>query len=106
MSRRRGGLRFHVRQGRNTVERHQTPGVQMKTIALTAFSLAMWASFALAEPRRPAPAQHEHRPKAAVAMGRRGEDVTARCSAENPNIEYRDCVNASTRDPSAKVRLG
>jgi len=78
----------------------------MKTLALAAFSLAISASFALAEPRRPAPAQHEPRPKSAVAMGRRGEDVSERCSAQNPNIEYRDCVNASTRDPSAKVRLG
>jgi hypothetical protein len=28
------------------------------------------------------------------------------CSRDNPFIEYRDCVNASTRDPNAKVRLG
>ena len=26
------------------------------------------------------------------------------CSKEDPYIEYRDCVNASTRDSNAKVR--
>ena len=26
------------------------------------------------------------------------------CSKEDPYIEYRDCVNASTRDQNAKVR--
>jgi len=45
-------------------------------------------------------------PKAAVAIGRDGQDTRHRCSTENPNIEYRDCVNASTRDPNAKVRMG
>jgi hypothetical protein len=45
-------------------------------------------------------------PQAAVAIGRDGEDPNRRCSNENPNIEYRDCVNASTRDPNVKVRMG
>jgi hypothetical protein len=33
-------------------------------------------------------------------------DGRQRCSAENPNIEHRDHINASTWDPNAKVRLG
>jgi hypothetical protein len=43
--------------------------------------------------------------KSGTAIGRDGQDANQRCSSENPNIEYRDCVNASTRDPNAKVRL-
>jgi hypothetical protein len=27
------------------------------------------------------------------------------CWKENPYNEYRDCVNASTRDPNAKIRM-
>jgi hypothetical protein len=78
----------------------------MKTLVLAATGLAMSASFAFAEARHPPPAQRASPPKATVAIGRGGEDVTERCSAQNPNIEYRDCVNASTRDPSAKIRMG
>lgn len=39
-------------------------------------------------------------------LGRDGQDTRQVCSNQNPHIEYRDCVNASTRDPNAKVRLG
>jgi len=39
-------------------------------------------------------------------IGRDGQDTRQVCSAQNPNIEYRDCVNATTRDPNAKVRMG
>ena len=53
-----------------------------------------------------APAGLSIGPRAAVAIGRGGMDPNRRCSTENPNIEYRDCVNASTRDPNVKVRLG
>jgi hypothetical protein len=78
-------------------------------LALAALALALCASASLAEPRRPAPsrgAPASVTARAAVAMGRDGQDARLRCSTENRNIEYRDCVNASTRDPNAKVRLG
>lgn len=39
-------------------------------------------------------------------IGRDGQDTRQFCSSQNPNIEYRDCVNAKTRDPNAKVRMG
>jgi hypothetical protein len=39
-------------------------------------------------------------------IGRDGQDTRQVCSNQNPHIEYRDCVNASTRDPNAKIRLG
>ena len=50
-------------------------------------------------------------PKARTAsaeapLGRDGQDTRQVCSSQNPNIEYRDCVNAATRDPNAKVRMG
>jgi hypothetical protein len=32
-------------------------------------------------------------------------DHQSLCSKDNPYIEYRDCVNANTRDKNAKVRL-
>lgn len=85
----------------------------MKIFALAVLALAVSASTSFAEPRRPAPARQAaaghalsggHR--AAVAIGRDGQDANQRCSTEDPNFEYRDCVNASTRDPNAKVRLG
>jgi hypothetical protein len=78
----------------------------MKVLALAVVALALSASASLAEPRRPALASAAVAQKAAVAIGRDGQDTRQRCSSENPNIEYRDCVNASTRDPNAKVRLG
>ena len=34
-----------------------------------------------------------------------GDQGELRCSKDNPYIEYRDCVNASTRDNNAKVRM-
>lgn len=34
-----------------------------------------------------------------------GDHGELRCSKDNPYIEYRDCVNASTRDNNAKVRM-
>jgi hypothetical protein len=83
----------------------------MKTVALTAFALAACASPSFAEGLRfglSRGAAHvaSNGPKAPVAIGRDGQDGRQRCSAENPNIEYRDCINASTRDPNAKIRLG
>ena len=78
----------------------------MKSFTLAAACLAISASSSLAESRHAGPTQNAPSPKATVVVGRHGEDVTQRCSAQNPNIEYRDCVNASTRDPNAKIRLG
>ena len=83
----------------------------MKIIAFAAVAVSLLASAAGAE-AKPAPRAHggaresSTPPRAAVAIGRDGEDTSPRCSNENPNIEYRDCVNASTRDPNAKIRLG
>jgi hypothetical protein len=83
----------------------------MKTLALMALALSVCASPSFAEQARgrahrmPAHVA-SNEPKASVVLGRDGEDARQRCSAENPNIEYRDCVNASTRDPNAKVRMG
>ena len=34
-----------------------------------------------------------------------GDQAGRYCSKDDPFIEYRDCVNASTRDPNAKVRM-
>lgn len=42
----------------------------------------------------------EAEPKAAS----RRPSVVDLCSRSDPYIEYRDCVNAATRDPNAKVR--
>jgi hypothetical protein len=83
----------------------------MKTLALAAFVLAVCASSSFAQGLRfglphGAARTAPNGPKASVAIGRDGQDGRQRCSAENPNIEYRDCINASTRDPNAKVRMG
>jgi hypothetical protein len=80
---------------------------RMKTVALAAILLATCVSPSFARGARPEPVRvASNAPKAAVAIGRDGQDGRLRCSAENPNIEYRDCINASTRDPNAKVRMG
>jgi hypothetical protein len=86
----------------------------MKTLALAALTLSLLASTGHAKESRtdhvrsPGAAANgaSGAPKAVVAIGRDGQDAGHHCSNENPNIEYRDCVNASTRDPNAKVRLG
>ena len=84
----------------------------MKTFALAALTLAVLSSPCLAEELHPAQAREAAAnntvrvARASVAIGRDGQNASHRCSTENPNIEYRDCVNASTRDPNAKVRMG
>ena len=79
----------------------------MKTFALAlAFAAALAAPAAFAKPA-PRPAPPAVRTASSEApIGRDGQDTRQVCSSQNPNIEYRDCVNASTRDPNAKVRLG
>jgi hypothetical protein len=86
----------------------------MKTfaLALATFSLIA-AAGAHAEERAAAPAQAAAQPQqtertasAEAPLGRDGQQTSARCSKANPFMEYRDCVNASTRDPNAKVRMG
>jgi hypothetical protein len=78
----------------------------MKTFAL---SLALAAALAPAAFAKPAPVRADA-PTVRVAseppMGRDGQDSRQVCSNQNPHIEYRDCVNASTRDPNAKIRMG
>ena len=72
--------------------------------------------FAVAKRRaafaKPAPARVQarstltHTASAEAPLGKDGQDTRQFCSSQNPNIEYRDCVNAATRDPNAKVRMG
>ncbi len=87
----------------------------MKTFALVLASVSLIAAAgAHAEERTAAPAQQQQPSAQAPAkvanaeapLGRDGQATSNYCSKENPFIEYRDCVNASTRDPNAKVRLG
>ena len=83
----------------------------MKTVALAlAFAGALGATAAFAEDRpaasAPASAANTRTASAEAPLGRDGQATSLVCSNRNPNIEYRDCVNASTRDPNAKVRLG
>jgi hypothetical protein len=78
----------------------------MKRLALAfAFAAAMGAA-AHAEQRPALSLAHLRTAAAEAPLGRDGQDTRQVCSSQNPNIEYRDCVNASTRDPNAKVRLG
>jgi len=82
----------------------------MKTFALAlALAGALGATAAFAEDRSAAPSQSSTNTRTASAeapLGRDGQATSHLCSAQNPNIEYRDCVNAATRDPNAKVRMG
>jgi hypothetical protein len=78
----------------------------LAAIALTVSAPACFAKPAPAKPAREAAAKTaSNAPKAGTTIGHDGQDAAARCSTENPNIEYRDCVNASTRDANAKVRM-
>lgn len=79
----------------------------MKTFALALSFAAALGAAAHAEQRAASAAPSSARTASAEApLGRDGQDTRQVCSSQNPNIEYRDCVNASTRDPNAKVRLG
>jgi hypothetical protein len=79
----------------------------MKRLALAFAFAAATAAAAHAEQRPGAISPAFGRLASAEApIGRDGQDTRQVCSSQNPNIEYRDCVNASTRDPNAKVRLG
>ena len=86
----------------------------MKTFALVLASLCLMAAGgAHAEEQTPAPAQPQASAPAAgkvasaeAPLGRDGKAAANYCSKENRFIEYRDCVNAFTRDPNAKVRMG
>jgi len=80
----------------------------MKTLVLAlAFAAALGAPAAMAKPflffGHAKPVQTA---RAEAPLGRDGQDTKQVCSSQNPNIEYRDCVNAATRDPNAKVRMG
>jgi hypothetical protein len=85
----------------------------MKLFILAAFALTVSASACFAKPAPAKPPREtasaaktaSNSPKAGTTIGHDGQDAAQRCSTENPNIEYRDCVNASTRDANAKVRL-
>ena len=75
-------------------------------ILLLAFAAALSAAPAFAEDgaspaTQTASVQPEPRSEAPT---RDGQYVGALCSKADPYIEYRDCVNAATRDQNAKVR--
>ncbi len=83
----------------------------MKTLLLAlAFAATLAAPAAMARPFLFFGAHAKADPARTAAseapLGRDGQDTRQLCSNQNPHIEYRDCVNASTRDPNAKVRLG
>jgi hypothetical protein len=85
----------------------------MKTFALVLASLSLMAAAgAHAEEQSSAPAQQASAQapakvaSAEAPLGRDGKAAANYCSKENRFIEYRDCVNAFTRDPNAKVRMG
>ena len=82
----------------------------MKTLALClAFTAALAAPAAFAKPapaRAPARSTLSRTAAAEAPPGKDGQNTSLYCSSQNPNIEYRDCVNAATRDPNAKVRMG
>lgn len=86
----------------------------MKTFALVLASLSLiGAAGAHAEEQASAPAQQQQSAPASAKvasaeapLGRDGQVARNYCSKENPFIEYRDCANAATRDPNAKVRMG
>ena len=81
----------------------------MKLCILVALALTVSAPACFAKqapPKPPAAKASANGHKVASGIGLDGQDTGLRCSTENPNIEYRDCVNASTRDSNAKVRLG
>ena len=81
----------------------------MKTFALALIlASAMGASAAFAEDKAatPAPSADTRTASAEAPLGRDGQATANLCSNQNPNIVYRDCVNAATRDPNAKVRMG
>ena len=78
----------------------------MKTFVLAlAFAAALGAPAAFAKPA-PVRATAIRTASSEAPIGRDGQDTKQFCSSQNPNIEYRDCVNAKTRDPNAKVRMG
>jgi hypothetical protein len=81
----------------------------MKTFALCLALAALAAPAAFAKPapaRNQAPSTLARTASAEAPLGKDGQDTRQFCSSQNPNIEYRDCVNAATRDPNAKVRMG
>lgn len=87
----------------------------MKTFVLAlAFAGALGAPSAFAKPflffgghAKPAEtARADQTARAEAPIGRDGQDTRQYCSSQLRTIEYRDCVNASTRDLNAKVRMG
>jgi hypothetical protein len=104
-ARRRTGLAFVVRRPWARLGSGSTLGIQMKTLALTLCLAAVFtAPAAFAKPARGS--AQTVRVASEPPLGRDGQDTRQVCSNQNPNIEYRDCVNASTRDPNAKIRMG
>lgn len=79
----------------------------MKTFVFAlAMAGVMTASAAYAEQQPAQQTQQARTASSEAPLGRDGQDTKQFCSKQNPNIEYRDCVNAATRDPNAKVRMG
>jgi hypothetical protein len=81
---------------------------QMKKIALI-LAATLWTSGALAEERVTAETPLDAAQSAGPASIDAAQPVRVApsnlCSRTDPYIEYRDCVNATTRDANAKVRM-
>ncbi len=69
-----------------------------RSIVLLAAVAALGAAPAFAAEEASASAPVQSQPAQPTATPRH-------CWKENPFNEYRDCVNASTRDPNAKIRM-
>ena len=62
------------------------------------------ATSAFAEDQAPSTETASTQPERSEPPTRDGQYVGSLCSRADPYIEYRDCVNAATRDQNAKVR--
>lgn len=76
----------------------------IRTWVAGAILAAGLAAPAWAEPPAGPTATAASQSETASASRPAGESRLQLCVRENPAIDYRACVNASTRDPKAKIR--
>ena len=72
-----------------------------RPLGLLAALAALAAGPALAAEEAAAPASTPSQPSSPTPA----PGGVRHCWKENPFNEYRDCVNAATRDPNAKIRM-